>query len=50
MTADNYWYNGGGSQLTVNTSSTDLWTSWPNQGPIIRGDRPYVGAILENYQ
>lgn len=49
MNADSYWYNGGGSQLTVNTSSTDLWTSWANEGPYM-SDRPYIGAILENYQ
>jgi hypothetical protein len=49
MTADSYWYNGGGAQLTVNTSSTDLWTTWANEGPYLT-DRPYIGAILENYQ
>ena len=49
MTVDSYWYNGGGSQLTVNTSSTDLWTSWANEGPYMT-DWPYIGAILENYQ
>ena len=49
MTVDSYWYNGGGAQLTVNTSSTDLWTTWANEGPYM-SDRPYIGAILENYQ
>jgi hypothetical protein len=49
MTADSYWYNGGGAQLTVNTSSIDLWTTWANEGPYM-SDRPYIGAILENYQ
>jgi hypothetical protein len=49
MTADSWWYNGAGAQFTVNTSSTDLWTTWANEGPYM-SDRPYIGAILENYQ
>lgn len=49
MTADSWWYNGGGSQLTVNTNNVDLWTSWAAAGPYM-SDRPYISAILENYQ
>ena len=49
LTSDHWWYNGAGSQLTVNTTSTDLWTSWANEGPYMT-DWPYIGAILENYQ
>jgi hypothetical protein len=49
MTADQWWYNGGGSQLTVNTNNVDLWTSWAASGPYM-SDRPYISAILENYQ
>ena len=49
MTADSWWYNGGGSQLTVNTNDVDLWTSWAAAGPYM-SDRPYISAILENYQ
>ena len=49
MTVDSFWYNGAGAQLTVNTSSIDLWTTWANEGPYM-SDRPYIGAILENYQ
>ena len=49
MTVDSYWYNGAGAQLTVNTNNVDLWTSWAPEGPYM-SDRPYISAILENYQ
>ena len=49
MTADSWWYNCGGSQLNVNTNDVDLWTSWAAAGPYM-SDRPYISAILENYQ